>query len=138
MQDAYTSFETSVSELAMEEGLPPGADEQIVAHVRSLCPGAAHLPVRAEFLIPPRSVLAGEIRGCVVRFLKRYQGEFFAGYRVGTVRVGVTGLNQEVRYCGILAKDGRQIEGHWEIANAPRAAKVLHRTEGTFVLRRED
>jgi hypothetical protein len=122
----------------MEEGLPPGADEQIVAHVRSLCPGAGHLPVRAEFLIPPNSVLAGEIRGRVVRFVKRYQGEFFAGYRVGTVRVGVTGLNQEVRYRGILSKAGTQIEGHWEIANVPRVAKLLHRTEGMFVLRREN
>jgi hypothetical protein len=137
MDDASTSFESSVSELVMAEGLPPGADEQIVAHVRSMCPDSDHLPVRAEVRRPKTSVVAGEVTGRSVWFLKRYQGPFFAGYRVGDLRVGVTGEDQEVRFQGVVSDDGTQIEGRWRIPDPPRIARWVQRTEGSFLLRRE-
>jgi hypothetical protein len=134
MSDAETAFESSVSELAMEEGLPPGADEQIVEQVRSLVPGGYRLPVRAETLVPSDSVLDGEVAGDAVRFLKRYQGMSFTGYRIGDTRVGVSGEDQEVQYRGRISPDGNEIEGRWLLANSP--AKGLVRTEGGFVLRK--
>lgn len=134
MNDAENLFESSVAELAMEEGLPPGADEQIVEQVRSLCPGGGRLPVRAEVFVPADSDVEGEVVGDAVRFRKRYHGLFFAGYRVGEVRIGVTGEDQEEQYRGRLSPDGTEIEGRWALPNSP--AKGLMRIEGGFVLRR--
>jgi hypothetical protein len=118
----------------MEEGLPPGADEQIVAQVRALCPGGERLPVRAETFVPSQSDLEGEVSGDAVRFLKRYRGTFFTGYRIGELRVGVSGEDQEVQYRGRISPDGTEIEGRWLLPNSP--AKGLVRTEGGFVLKR--
>lgn len=134
MNDQEQVFETSVAELAMEEGLPPGADEQIIERVRALVPDAERLPIRAEVLVPSRADVAGEVAGDLVRFTKTYRGLFFAGYRVGHVRVGVGGEDQEVQYRGRISPDGRRIEGRWRLPDSP--VKALLRPEGGFVLRR--
>jgi hypothetical protein len=135
MNDAETTFEASVSEVAMEAGLPPGADESIVAQVRSMAPTLSVLPVRAELIIPAESEVDGEVSGGAVRFCKRYRGPFFAGYRLGdAMRVGVTGQDQEVYFGGRLSPDGQRIEGRWRLP--PAARNPLLRGEGEFVLRR--
>lgn len=137
MRDHCTSFVSSVSDLAMEEGLPPGSDEQIVARVRSLCPNTDHLPVRAEFILPEHSSLEGNVVGTAVRFTKTYHGEFFSGYRVGNMRVGVKRDAQTIRFRGIIGEDGTQIEGQWSMPEPEDAMRPIHRTEGAFVLQRE-
>jgi hypothetical protein len=134
MRDEELVFETSVAEMAMEEGLPPGADERIVEQVRSLLPGGGALPVHAEVLVPPRADVEGEVAGDAVRFTKTYRGLFFAGYRIGDLRVGVGGEDQEVQYRGRISPDGREIEGRWLLPES--AARGLLRPEGGFVLRR--
>lgn len=135
MSDELTAFETSVSEMAMEEGLPPGADERIVEQVRTLCPWALTEEVRAEVELPSDSVLEGEVQGDAVRFRKTYQGPFFTGYRVGDVRIGIAGEDQQVHYRGLISADGRVIEGQWLLPGVPENGLV--RSEGVFVLRRE-
>ncbi len=135
MNDELTEFGAPIAEMAMEEGLPPGADEQIVEQVRTLCPWALTEKVLAEVEVPPDSLLEGEVDGDAVRFLKTYQGPFFAGYRVGDVRVGIAGEDQEVHYRGLLNADGDEIEGQWLLTGEPKQGIV--RTEGRFLLRRE-
>lgn len=135
MNDAETTIESSVSDAAMEAGLPPGADEAIVAQVRSIAPAFSMLPVRAELIIPADSEVDGEVADGAVRFLKRYRGPFFTGYRLGdSVRVGVTGENPEVFFGGRLSADGDCIEGRWRL---PTSGNPLMRNEGEFVLRRQ-
>lgn len=136
MNDDFTGFETSVSELALEECLPPGADEQIVEKVRSLCPGTENLPVRAEVRLPSESDVEGEVTGHAVRFLKTLRGPYFAGYRVGDFRVGVTGEDPEFQYRGVLSPDGTRIEGRWVLPDPPAQHVLPTRAEGDFVLRR--
>ena len=134
MNDELTEFGAPIAEMAMEEGLPPGADEQIVEQVDPLPlgvdregPGGGGSPSR---------LLAGR-RGRRRRrsVLKTYQGPFFAGYRVGDVRVGIAGQDQEVHYRGLLNADGDEIEGQWLLTGEPKQGIV--RTEGRFLLRRE-
>jgi len=134
MSDALTEFDRPIAEMAMEEGLPPGADERIVEQVRTVCPWALTEEVRAEVELPAESVLEGEVVGDAVRFLKTYQGPFFAGYRVGDVRVGITGHDQKVHYRGLLSPDGSRIEGQWLLPGVPESGVI--RSEGGFVLRR--
>jgi len=134
MNDDCTVIERSVSELAMEEGLPPGADEKIVEQIRSMVPEVPSGPIRAETQLPPRSHLEGEVDGRAVRFLKTYQGPSFTGYRVGDFRVGMLGEGQEVRYRGLLNDDGTVIEGQWQI---DAVLGLPRRVEGGFWLRRQ-
>jgi hypothetical protein len=135
MNDEVTGYELPVSEMCMEEGLPPGTDERIVEQVRELLPGARYEPVMAEVELPADSLLDGEVDGDAVRFLKVYQGRYFTGYRVGSLRVGIFGEGQEVHYRGLLSPEGNEIEGQWLLHGVPEKGMV--RTEGAFVLRRE-
>ena len=88
----------------------------------------------AQQICPP-APLCPNVSGDTVRFLKTYQGPFFAGYRVGDVRVGIAGQDQEVHYRGLLSADGTEIEGRWLLPGVP--GQGLVRTEGGFVLHRE-
>ena len=106
MNDHCVRLECSVRDMALDSGLPPGADEQIVARVRAMCPGLDGVPVLAVVELTPFSILDGEAVGLVVRFDKVYQGEHFAGYRVGERRVGIRGSAQVMTYWG------RYDEGH--------------------------
>ncbi len=134
MNDEETTIESSVSDAAMEAGLPPGADEKIVEQVRSMAPAFSTLPILAELIVPADSEVDGEVAGGAVRFLKRYRGTYFSGYRLGdSVRVGVTGENPEVYYGGRLSADGECIEGRWRL---PISGNPTLRNEGEFVLRR--
>src|SRR5262245_19447514 len=89
MQDEVTAFRMPVSQLALEEGLAPGADERIVASVREACPDAPPEPVEAEWHVWPLSTVEGEVAGAAVWFTKTHRGPFFAGYRMGEIRLGV-------------------------------------------------
>jgi hypothetical protein len=135
MNDDCTRIEATVAELALAEGLPPGADEAIVEHLRSLVPDAPDVPIRAEVCLPPKSTLDGEVAGRVVRFRKTYQGQHFTGYRIGDVRVGSLGQGQEVDYWGQLSADGTEIEGHWRLPGDPDRG-LSRRLGGSFFLRR--
>jgi len=137
MNDACTAFESSISELVMEEGLPPGTDEQLVEHLRSAFPDAPPGPVRAEVRLPSTSVLEGEVNGRSVQFLKTYQGQHFKGFRIGDTRLGQLGTEQEVIYRGRVSADGSEIEGRWQIPGDPSLALPMSRTQGGFVLRRD-
>src|SRR5262249_42677146 len=135
MRDLQTEFELSVFEMAVEGGLPPGADEQIVSLLRKRFPDQAAAPIRVAMTLPAESVLERTVGGRTVYFLKVYQGEAFSGYRIGTRREGRTLENHSVHYRGQLSADGQFIEGTWWIDADPR-----HRTpraEGTFRLQRE-
>ena len=134
MTDQNPVIEASLAEVVLEEGLPPGADEQIVAQVRSLVPDAPAGPVRAESRLPAHSALEGEVAGRAVHFVKTYQGTHFAGYRVGEVRVGTLVEGHSVQYRGRVAADGDEIEGHWLIPAPPGLA--TRPAEGGFWLRR--
>jgi hypothetical protein len=136
MVDGWTEIESSISEVAVREGLPPGADEQIVAKIRADHPEAPLGSVFAETQLPPHSLLEGEVEGRNVRFLKTYQGEHFAGFRIGTMRLRWKVDGHRVQYQGIVSPDGTQIEGHWRIQGGADPAKHAIRTEGGFLLRR--
>ena len=75
MTDDVTEFEASVFDAAMEAGLPPGADEQIVANLRKQYPDLPRAPIRATATLPAESILEGEVQGRSVRFRKTYLGE---------------------------------------------------------------
>jgi hypothetical protein len=134
MRDEETTFESSVFEAAMEAGLPPGADEQIIIRLRGLFPESPRAPVRSATELPATSVLEGTVRGRTVSFLKTYEGEHFSGYRVGDQRVGVMIPRHEVHYQGHVSDDGTAFEGRWWIEPGPELGG--RRTEGSFVLRR--
>jgi hypothetical protein len=135
MRDDQTEFEQSVFETAVEAGLPPGADEQIVAKLREQFPDEPRSPIRAASTLPPTSVLEGSVRGRRVYFLKTYEGEAFSGYRVGCRQVGVTLEGHGVHYEGRLSIDGTTLEGQWWIDPLPGYGS--RRTEGRFLLRRQ-
>jgi hypothetical protein len=135
MRDDQTEFEQSVFETAVEAGLPPGADEQIIARLRRQFPDEPAAPIRATSTLPPTSVLAGSVRGRRVYFLKTYQGEAFSGYRVGCRQVGLTIEQHGVHYDGRLSADGTTLEGRWLIEPLPGYGSP--RTEGRFLLRRQ-
>jgi hypothetical protein len=136
MQDLQTQFEQSVFEMAVDGGLPPGADEKIVARLRRHFPELPADPVRAATALPPRSSLEGHVRGRTVYFLKTYQGEAFSGYRVGRHTVGVSLAGHVVHYKGVVSGDGRTIEGKWWMDAQPQLG--VPRAEGFFVLTREN
>ncbi len=119
--------------------MPPARTSRLSSRCRSLCPeGTVNQPVRAEIHLPKESILEGEVAGRVVRFLKTYQGQFFAGYRVGDMRVGIAGEDQEVHYQGTLSADGKKIEGHWHLSGPAPQGLLISRTEGDFWLHREN
>jgi hypothetical protein len=135
MHDRCTSIRTSLAELAMEEGLPPGADERITASIRAAYPDAPPDPIQAEVQLPPHSTIEGELDGRSIRFLKTYHGPHFAGYRIGEVRLGVLGADQEVQFLGRVSPGGDEIEGRWRFPGPPNPL-WLPTTEGGFYLRR--
>jgi hypothetical protein len=135
MHDQQTEFEQSVFEMAVEGGLPPGADEQIVSQLRKQFPDDPNAPIRVAMTLPPDSVLEGTVRGRTIYFLKIYQGEAFSGYRIGERRVGMTVASHGVHYRGQVSPDGQVIEGTWWIDPDPR--RGTRRSEGTFRLQRE-
>jgi hypothetical protein len=132
MRDGHTKSESSVFEAASEAGLPPGEDEQIVARLRSLVPGAAGGPVRYLMHLPTDSVLEGRVEAGTVYFLKTYQGSHRIGFKVGDRLVGREIANHAVHYQGRLSPDGLEIEGLWWMAEPGG-----RRTEGRFRLRRQ-
>jgi hypothetical protein len=134
MEDGETGTERSVFEAAMDAGLPPGADEEIIARLREMYPDLPRsTPVRAMTILPSASVLEGTVQGRQVSFLKTYQGMHFAGFRVGNERVGRTVDRHSVHYQGELNAEGTVLTGRWWIE--PTLGE--RRTEGTFELRRE-
>lgn len=128
MSDVETDFEMTVTELAQEAALPPGADEVITAKLREVMPEATG-PIRAVAKLPEHSVVEGRINGDRVEFIKTYQGEHFSGYRVGEQLVGIPHANHQVLYSGMAFGD--VIEGKWLIC-----AGQGTRAEGDFELRR--
>jgi hypothetical protein len=135
MRDSDPMSDRSVFEVALEAGLPPGADEEIVARLRELVPNASQMPVRYASHLPPNSVLEGSVRHGRVHFLKTYQGEHFTGYRIGDHRIGTTIANHSVHYQGRVTDDGATIEGRWLIH--PQGEAGRRPLEGGFVLRRQ-
>jgi hypothetical protein len=138
MRDAVTDREHSVFEAAAEAGLPPGADEHIVAGLRRMMPDAPAAPIRCVSHLPPESTLEGQITGRRVYFLKSYQGTHFSGYRVGDKLVVHENSSHAVHYGGQLTPDGMEIEGTWWIDPPRGLARGTQRTEGRFCLRRQD
>jgi hypothetical protein len=136
MRDGETEREYSVFQMAAEAGLPPGADEEIVAKLRAMVPEAPSGPVRYVWRLPAESILEGRINGSTVFFLKRYQGTSFGGYRVGDKTVGVETGGHAVHYQGQVNPGGTEIEGKWWIEADPKHG--TGRTEGLFSLRREE
>jgi hypothetical protein len=137
MHDGCTDFESSISEVALRQGLAPGTDEQIAARLRSACPEAPDGPIWVESKLPAESVLEGAVTGRSVRFLKTYRGRSFEGYRIGNFRIGAELEAHSVQYHGQLSEDGREIEGRWMIPAVPEQGLATARSEGEFVLQRE-
>jgi hypothetical protein len=136
MRDQETQSEYSVFQVAAEAGLPPGADEQIVAALREMVPDAPSGPIRYVSHLPPESALEGRVNGNDVYFLKTYQGASFGGYRVGDKLVGQKKAGHSVHYRGQLRPDATEIEGVWWIEADPDGG--TRRTEGLFTLRRQE
>jgi hypothetical protein len=136
MRDGETDQTSSVFDIAFEAGLPPGADEQIVAQLREMFPDAPADPIDYVAHLPPESVLEGQVRGQEVTFLKTYRGIHYGGYRVGEVVVGHHVEDHQVHYRGKLGPRGDEIEGKWWID--PRPEPGSRRAEGSFILRRRD
>src|SRR3954469_13969641 len=99
--------------MAFEAGLPPGADEQIVARLRAAFPDAPASPIRYLTHLPPGSALEGRVNGTTVSFLKPYQGTHYEGFAVGDRLVGHRTDDHSVHYEGRLSGDGSEIEGRW-------------------------
>jgi hypothetical protein len=138
MVDEVTEFDMAISEFALLEGLPPGADEQIVAKIRALHPDAPPGPVHAETELPSDSVVEGTFDGETVRLTKTYQGDHYAGYTIGDLRVRWKVEGHQVVYEGQVSADGTEIEGRWRIPSGPDPQAHPIRTEGGFYLKRTD
>jgi hypothetical protein len=65
MRDGETDTASSVFDVAFEAGLPPGADEQIVARIREAFPDAPATPIRYVTHLPPESDLVGWVRAAL-------------------------------------------------------------------------
>src|SRR5262245_65458339 len=63
MRDRETVTEKSVFEVALEAGLPPGADEQIEQSLRAMFPEARSARVRSKSELPPLSTVEGNSCG---------------------------------------------------------------------------
>jgi hypothetical protein len=136
MNDFCTMIEGSVDDFVLEQRMPPGSDERIVARIRSMCPGLERFPVRTLVELPPLSTIAGRVERTRIEFVKTYRGEHFAGYQVGDRRIGLRGSDQEIVYQGLLNASGTEIHGRWRVAGIRKAGSFSHRSVGTFVLRR--
>jgi hypothetical protein len=134
MRDGETDNASSVFDMAFEAGLPPGSDEQIVAHLREAFPDAPATPIRYVTHLPPESAMEGWVRGITVYFLKTYRGIHFGGFDMGDRIVGHCTNGHAVHYSGKLSPDGLEIEGRWWIDPPPDSGQ--RRTEGSFTLRR--
>ncbi len=134
MTDSVTEFETSLFEAALEAGLPPGADEQIVVKLRQEYPDLPPGPIRASASLPAASILEGEVQGRAVRFRKTYLGDHFSGWRVGDRLIGSTIAGQTVHFRGFLSEDQNTLEGQWWVSADPKAG--TRRLEGGFLLTR--
>jgi hypothetical protein len=132
MFDLDPRYETALGELVESQGMAPGADEAIVARMRALFPDEADAPVRGSVVLPSESDLEGSVIDHGVRFLKRYRGTSFAGFRVGDVQVGIAGQDHMVLYEGRVSPDGLHIEGRWLIPGLAEG----ERAEGPFTLNR--
>jgi len=135
MRDGVTDSEYSVTEVALEAGLPPGGDEQIVDRLRRMFPDAPATPVRYVTHLPPDSVLQGWVKGLEVYFLKAYEGTHYGGYQIGDKVVGFQKAAHVVHYGGHVSPDGEEIEGKWWIEETPGHGP--RRAEGSFTLRRQ-
>src|SRR5262249_13192799 len=135
MHDLQPEIDQSVSESALEAGLPPGSDEQIVARLREMVPQSETAPVRHVTKLPENSTIEGWVRGRTVSWMKTYQGIHFGGYRVGDTLVGMQVENHRVQYEGELNADGESIEGRWWIEH-DGDGPTRRRAEGTFYLDR--
>ena len=136
MRDGVTDEVFSVTEVAVEAGLPPGGDEQIVDRLRRMFPDAPATEVRYMTYLPPESAIQGRVNGTEVQFLKIYEGTHYGGYQIGDKLVGFEKESHVVIYGGRVSPDGREIEGQWWIENTPGDDR--RRTEGTFTLRRQE
>jgi hypothetical protein len=136
MRDGVTDREYSVTEVALEAGLPPGGDEQIVDRLRRMFPDAPATPIRYVTHLPPDSALQGWVRGSEVYFLKAYEGTHYGGYQIGDKLVGFEKAAHVVHYGGRVSADGAEIEGKWWIEDTPGHGP--RRAEGAFTLRRQE
>lgn len=128
------SPETNLSVTEVTAGEAPGADERVVALLRSMFPEESGAPIRYISQLPEQSSLNGHVREFAVTFLKSYQGSHFGGYQVGNMVVGQQVNDHIVHYSGRLAADCQEIEGRWWIS--PIEGGGEHRVEGSFTLRR--
>jgi hypothetical protein len=136
MRDGVTDEEHSVTELALEAGLPPGGDEQIVDRLRKMFPDAPATEVRYVTHLPPESALRGWVKVPEVYFEKTYEGTHFGGYQIGDKIVGYEKESHVVNYGGRVSADGQEIEGKWWIEDTP--GDGTRRAEGSFTLRRRE
>jgi hypothetical protein len=134
MTDGETDKESSVFEATAAAGLPPGADEQIVAKLSEMFPDTPADSIRYITHLPADSSVEGWVRDGTVYFLKTYEGIHFGGYKVGERVVGQVTEHHSVHYKGNLSDDGREIEGRWWIES--ESGSGSSRNEGSFVLRR--
>ena len=135
MRDGETDRASTVSELASDAGLPPGADERIIAQLREMFPGSPAASIRYVSHLPEESALDGWVRGSTVYLLKTYQGAHFDGFKVGDKLVGRQGASHAVHYRGELSPDCVEIEGKWRIDAVTEHG--AGRAEGYFTLRRQ-
>ncbi len=134
MTDGETDKESSVFEATAAAGLPPGADEQIVAQLAAMFPDTPPDSIRYITHLPAESSVEGWFRDSTVYFLKTYDGVHFGGYKVGERVVGQVTERHSVHYKGNLSPDGHEIEGHWWIES--ETGQRSARNEGSFTLRR--
>jgi hypothetical protein len=135
MRDGVTDKEYSVTEVALEAGLPPGGDEQIVDRLRRMFPDAPATEVRYVTHLPPDSALQGRVNGIEIYFKKTYEGTHYSGYQIGDKLVGYQAPAHVVHYGGRVSSDGQEIEGKWWIEDT--LGEGPRRAEGSFTLRRQ-
>jgi hypothetical protein len=136
MRDGVTDRKISVTQVALEAGLPPGGDEQIVDRLRRMFPDAPAKEVVYVTHLPPDSALQGWVKGLKVYFLKIYEGTHYGGYQIGDTLVGYQNATHVVQYSGCVSSDGQEIEGKWWIEDTPGHGP--RRAEGAFTLRRQE
>jgi hypothetical protein len=135
MSDGHTDQESTLFDLALAAGLPPGSDEQLELKIRGAFPKTPIGPVRYVSHLPSNSLLEGRCKNQVISFIKTYQGACFSGYRAGDQVIGVEKDGHAVHYEGRFSADGLEIDGRWWIdADREHGAP---RTEGLFSLRRQ-
>jgi CUE domain len=130
MRDGETDQEFSVFEVAVDAGLPPGADEQIVAQLKEMFPEVPASSIRYVTHLSEESSIEGWVRGDMVYFLKTYEGAHVGGYKVGERIVGHFKEHHSVHYRGKLSPDGDTFEGKWWIESA--TGPGVARNEGSF------